>query len=112
MSDCLFCKIAAGEIPAEIVYEDDDVIAFNDISPQAPVHILLVPKKHIASTEYLDESNTDLIGKLVLAASKKAKKLNLDGYRLVMNCNEIAGQSVFHIHCHLLAGRPMLWPPG
>jgi len=112
MSDCLFCKISAGEIPAKIVYEDNDVIAFNDITPQAPVHILFIPKKHIASTEYIDETNIDLIGRLVLAASKKAKDLNLDGYRLVMNCNEIAGQSVFHIHCHLLAGRPMLWPPG
>ncbi|HJY63163.1 MAG TPA: histidine triad nucleotide-binding protein [Ignavibacteria bacterium] len=112
MSDCLFCKIVNRDIPAELVYEDDNIIAFNDINPQAPVHILFIPKIHIASTEFIDDSNFDITGKIVLAASKTARKMNLEGYRLVMNCNEIAGQSVFHIHCHMLAGRPMLWPPG
>ena len=112
MSECLFCKIASGEIPAEFVYEDDSIVAFNDISPQAPVHILFIPKKHIISAEQIDESNSDIAGKLILAASKKAKEMGLDGYRLVINTNEIAGQSVFHLHCHLLAGRSMLWPPG
>ncbi len=112
MNDCIFCKIVNRQIPSEVVYEDDEVSAFNDISPQAPVHILFIPKKHIISTEHLDDSNYDIAGKLVLAASKKAKELKLEGYRLVMNCNEIAGQSVFHLHCHLLAGRPMSWPPG
>jgi histidine triad (HIT) family protein len=112
MDECLFCRIGNGTIKTEFVYEDDEIAAFNDISPQAPVHILLIPKKHIASTEFLDESNYDITGKLVFAASKVAKKLELEGYRLVINCNEIAGQSVFHIHCHLLAGRPMRWPPG
>lgn len=112
MNECLFCKIVKKEIPSSVVYEDDEIFAFNDIAPQAPVHILFVPKEHISSTEYLDDSNYNISGKLILAASKIAKQMKLDGYRLVINCNEIAGQSVFHIHCHLLAGRPMLWPPG
>jgi len=112
MEDCIFCKIASGKIPAKIVYEDDEITAFNDITPQAPVHILFIPKAHIASTEHLNDENYDIAGKLIYAASKTAKEMNLEGYRLVLNCNEIAGQSVFHIHCHLLAGREMLWPPG
>ena len=112
MQDCLFCRIANKDIPAEIVWEDDDVAAFNDIAPQAPVHILFIPKQHISSTEQLDDTNYSIAGKLLLAAAKKAKEMNLEGYRLVLNCNEIAGQSVFHLHCHLLAGRPMKWPPG
>jgi histidine triad (HIT) family protein len=112
MSDCLFCKIAGKEIPSSAVYEDDEVFAFNDINPQAPVHILIVPKEHIATTEDLNESNSAIVGRLALTASKIAKDLKLEGYRLVINCNEIAGQSVFHIHCHLLGGRPMGWPPG
>ena len=112
MKDCIFCKIASGEIKTVLVYEDEDIAAFNDISPQAPAHILFIPKKHIESTEHLDETNYIITGKLIFAASKVAKKLGLDGYRLVLNCNEIAGQSVFHIHCHMLGGRPMRWPPG
>lgn len=112
MEDCIFCKIASRQIPSKIVYEDDDVLAFHDVSPQAPTHILLIPKKHIASTEELDEMNYDISGKLVLAASKIGKQLGLEGYRLVINCNEIAGQSVFHLHVHLLGGRAMHWPPG
>jgi histidine triad (HIT) family protein len=112
MEDCLFCKIIKKEIPSGTVYEDDDVYAFNDINPQAPVHILIVPKEHIATTEDLDEKNSAVIGRLALTASKIAKDKKLEGYRLVINCNEIAGQSVFHIHCHLLGGRAMGWPPG
>ncbi len=112
MEDCLFCKIASGEIPSSVVYEDDEVFAFKDIDPKAPVHILVIPKTHIASTEHIDDTNYAITGKLILAASKIAKDMELEGYRLVMNCNEIAGQSVFHIHCHLLGGRPMSWPPG
>lgn len=112
MSDCLFCKIASGEIPAKKAYEDNEIFAFHDISPQAPTHILIVPKKHISSTDELDYNNIDIAGKVILAASRIAKELKLDGYRLVLNCNEIAGQSVFHLHCHLLGGRQMHWPPG
>jgi len=112
MEDCLFCKIINKEIPASIIYETDDVTAFNDIAPQAPTHILIVPKQHIKSTEYITEQNSGIAGRLVAAASKIAKDLNLEGYRLVFNCNEIAGQTVFHLHCHLLGGRAMKWPPG
>jgi histidine triad (HIT) family protein len=109
---CLFCKITNREIPASIVYEDEEILAFNDISPQAPVHILIIPKQHITTTEEINQDNFHIAGLIILRASEIAKNMQLDGYRLVMNCNEIAGQSVFHIHCHLLAGRPMLWPPG
>ncbi len=112
MDSCLFCKIINRKIPADIVFEDDEVLAFNDISPQAPSHLLIIPKVHVSTLEEIDESNSALVGKLIHAASKIAKDLKLDGYRLVLNCNEIAGQSVFHIHCHLLGGRPMEWPPG
>jgi histidine triad (HIT) family protein len=112
MEDCLFCKIINKEIPASIIYENDDVTAFNDIAPKAPTHILIVPKQHIKSTEYITEENSGIAGMLVAAASKIARDLNLKGYRLVFNCNEIAGQTVFHLHCHLLGGRAMKWPPG
>ena len=112
MKDCLFCKIAAKEIPAKIVFENDAVVAFHDINPQAPAHIIIIPKTHIETLEKIDKSNYDEVGMLILAASKIAKDLKLEGYRLVINCNEIAGQSVFHIHCHLLGGRLMHWPPG
>lgn len=112
MEDCLFCRIARKQIPSTIVYEDEKYVAFHDISPQAPVHILIIPKQHIRSTEELDTANSHVPGEMVLLASRIAKEKKLDGYRLVFNCNEIAGQSVFHIHCHLLAGRPMNWPPG
>ena len=100
MEDCLFCKIIKKEIPSGVVYEDDGVFAFNDINPQAPVHILIVPKEHIATTEDLNENNSEVIGRLALTASKIAKDMKLEGYRLVINCNEIAGQSVFHLHWH------------
>lgn len=112
MENCLFCKIINKQIPATVVYETDNIIAFNDISPQAPVHVVIIPKQHIVSVEYIDESNSNTAGEMILAASKIAKDLKLNGYRLVFNTNEIAGQSVFHIHCHLLGGREMKWPPG
>lgn len=114
MSDCLFCKIIAGEIPADKVYEDEDVFAFRDINPVAPLHVLVIPKKHIAMMNHLDDEDAELIGKLTLTAKKIATQEGYadEGYRTVMNCGEKAGQSVFHIHLHLLAGRDLLWPPG
>jgi len=110
--NCIFCKIIKGGIPSTKVYETEDVLAFNDISPGAPLHIIIVPKNHIGTLEEIDEQNYDITGKLILAAAKIARQKKLAGYRLVMNCNEIAGQTIFHIHCHLLAGRQMSWPPG
>ncbi|MCU7916194.1 MAG: histidine triad nucleotide-binding protein [Candidatus Thiodiazotropha sp. (ex Gloverina cf. vestifex)] len=114
MSDCLFCKFVSGEIKPDTVYEDDDVLAFRDINPQAPTHILVVPKHHIATLDDLQLKDDALIGKLYLAAQKIAKQEGIDeaGYRTVINCNEQAGQTVFHIHLHLLGGRSMTWPPG
>ena len=114
MSDCLFCKIAAGEIPSKMVYSDDELYAFEDINPQAPVHILIVPRKHIPTLNEIQKEDTGLMGKVVLLASKLAAEKGLDkkGYRLNANCLESAGQSVFHIHFHLLGGRPFGWPPG
>ncbi len=112
MDNCLFCKIVRKEIPSEIVFENDEIIAFKDISPQAPVHFLIIPKLHISSPIDIEASNSNSAGKLIAAAAEIAKKMKLDGYRLVFNCNEIAGQTVFHLHCHLLAGRVMNWPPG
>ncbi len=114
MSDCLFCKIINKKIPANIVFENKDVLAFNDVNPQAPFHVLIIPKKHIATINNLDESNSDVIAKMYLAAKDIAKQNNFaeEGYRVVMNCNKIAGQTVFHIHLHLLAKRILTWPPG
>jgi len=111
---CLFCRIASGEIPASKVYEDTDVLAFNDINPQAPLHVLVIPKQHIATTNDLTEADEALVGKLVrTAAALAAQKGYADrGYRAVFNCNAEAGQTVFHIHLHLLAGRSLGWPPG
>lgn len=112
--DCLFCKIINGDIPASIIYQDEDVMAFNDINPQAPSHKLIVPRKHIATINDLSVQDHALLGKMTLAAKHLAKELNIDqeGYRLVLNCNAGAGQTVFHIHMHLLGGRPLSWPPG
>lgn len=112
--DCLFCKIATGEIPAKIAYRDDMIVAFDDINPQAPTHKIIIPQKHIATLNDLHDGDSELIGQMVQAATQLAKQLNLakDGYRIVMNCNEHGGQSVFHIHLHLLGGRRMTWPPG
>jgi histidine triad (HIT) family protein len=114
MSDCLFCKFVNGEIKPNTVYEDESVLAFRDINPQAPTHILVIPKQHISTLNDLDASHEALMGKLYLVAQKVAKAEGIDeaGYRTVMNCNEQAGQSVFHIHLHLLGGRDMRWPPG
>ena len=114
MSDCLFCKIRDGGIPCDIVYEDDDVLAFNDVNPQAPVHMLIIPKKHISTVNDIEAGDELVMGKLFSAAKKIAEQEGIsdDGYRMVTNCNEKAGQTVFHIHMHLLAGRRMTWPPG
>lgn len=114
MSDCLFCKMVAGEIQPDIVYEDDHVLAFRDVNPQAPLHVLVIPKTHIATTNDLDEDNADVVGRLYLAAKHIAAEEGVaePGYRMVMNCNPGAGQSVYHIHLHVLGGRPMSWPPG
>lgn len=111
---CLFCKLAKGEINSDIVFEDNDVIAFRDINPQAPHHILVIPRRHIATVNDASPEDAALIGKLTLTAQRVAKDLDFaeDGYRLVMNCNSHGGQTVFHLHLHLLAGRPMHWPPG
>jgi histidine triad (HIT) family protein len=114
MTDCLFCKIRDREIPAEIVYEDDAVLAFNDVNPQAPVHVLIIPKKHISTVNDMTAGDSAGIGQLYLAAKAIAAKSGIDedGYRLVVNCNPMAGQTVYHIHLHLLGGRRMTWPPG
>ena len=111
---CLFCKIINKEIPATIVYEDDSIIAFEDLNPQAPIHVLVIPRKHISTSLDITNEDNELIGKMYQAASSIAKERNVadSGFRLVMNCNKDAGQTVFHIHLHLLAGRPMNWPPG
>ncbi len=114
MSNCLFCRIAAGEIPAKLAYEDDDVVAFHDINPQAPLHVLIIPRQHIATINDLTADNAELVGKLFLAAKKIAADAGYaeNGYRVTMNCGADAGQTVFHIHLHLLAGRVLEWPPG
>jgi histidine triad (HIT) family protein len=114
MSDCLFCKIAAGEIPSKEVYSDEEFYAFEDIHPQAPTHVLIVPKKHFSTLNDIGDGDAPLMGKLVVLASRIARERGLDtkGYRLNANCLESAGQSVFHIHFHLLGGRPFGWPPG
>jgi len=112
-ADCLFCKIAAKKIPSKIVYEDDEVFAFEDIDPQAPTHILICPRKHLASLNEAGSEDQALLGKLQLIAARLARKLNLlAGYRTVLNNGEGAGQSVFHLHLHLLGGRAFRWPPG
>lgn len=112
--DCLFCKLVARDIPADIVFEDEDVIAFRDIAPQAPTHILIIPKRHISTLNDLTEEDCALVGRLQFTAQKIAKEVGIaeDGYRVVMNCNEDGGQTVYHIHMHLLGGRSMTWPPG
>ena len=114
MTDCIFCKIAAGDIPATKVYEDDAVVAFRDLSPQAPTHVLVIPRKHVATTNDIEPADAELIGKMYLAAKEVAKTDGIEqrGYRTVMNCNAEAGQSVFHIHLHVLGGRARTWPPG
>ncbi len=114
MSDTLFAKIIRREIPADIVHEDDEVMGFRDVNPQAPHHVLFIPKRPIATLNDLEDSDAELIGKLVLAATRYARDQGFDedGYRCVINCNRDGGQSVYHIHLHLLGGRRMEWPPG
>jgi len=112
MSDCLFCKIAAGEIPSKKVYEDELCYAFYDIDPQAPVHFLVIPKEHIQSVSQVDETNAATVGHIFQVIAKVAKDLGLESYRVVSNIGAQAGQSVLHLHFHVLSGRDMTWPPG
>jgi histidine triad (HIT) family protein len=111
--DCLFCKIINNEIPAQIIYEDDQVIAFNDISPQAPTHALIIPRKHIATLNDIEAGDEALVGHMIKTAAVIAEDMGFakDGYRTVFNCNSHGGQTVYHIHLHLLGGKPMGWPP-
>lgn len=112
MTDCLFCKMVAGDIKPDVVFEDDEILAFRDINPQATVHFLIIPKRHISTLNDLDD--TRLGGQILLAAIELAKREGLaeDGYRTVFNCNKNGGQAVYHLHLHLLGGRQMGWPPG
>jgi histidine triad (HIT) family protein len=114
MSDCLFCKISEGKIPAKVVHQDSLCLAFEDLRPQAPTHVLFIPRKHIATVNDVAPEDRELVGHLYTAAAKLAAEKGHaeNGYRLVMNCNRDAGQTVFHIHLHLLAGRALSWPPG
>ena len=112
MKDCLFCKIAAGEIPSKTVYADERVYAFHDIAPKAPTHVLVIPRKHIARLADAGEADRELVGEVVARAAAIARDLGLEHYRLVANNGEGAGQTVFHLHFHLLGGRTMTWPPG
>ncbi len=114
MSDCLFCRIIAGDIPGAIVYQDDEMMAFKDINPQAPLHVLIVPRRHIASLNDLTPADDGLVGAMVRRAGALAREHGYHerGYRTVFNTNREAGQTVFHIHLHLLAGRGLTWPPG
>jgi histidine triad (HIT) family protein len=112
--DCLFCKIAAGQIPAKKVYEDDRLVAFRDINPQAPVHVLIIPRKHVASLNAITAEDESLMGALTLAAQKIARDEGVadGGWRAVLNTGKDGGQTVFHVHLHVLGGRPLGWPPG
>ncbi len=113
MTDCIFCKIAKKEIDSELLYEDDLVVAFKDLSPQAPVHILIIPKEHIASADDINEENSHIVARIFEVISQLAKELGLeDGYRIVNNCGEDGGQTVDHIHFHMLGKRKLNWPPG
>ncbi|MCI5689349.1 MAG: histidine triad nucleotide-binding protein [Clostridiales bacterium] len=112
MSDCLFCKIAGGEIPSKKVYEDDQVYAFYDIDPQAPTHFLVIPKEHIASCWAVTAENAGVVAHCFEVIAKVTKELGIEEFRVVSNCGASAGQSVFHLHFHVLAGRDMTWPPG
>lgn len=114
MTDCLFCKIATKQIPAKIVYEDEKVVAFRDINPQAPVHLLVIPKQHLTTLNDVQAEHAALVGYMIVSAQRLAEAEGIadSGYRLVMNCNSDGGQTVYHIHLHLLGGRSMHWPPG
>lgn len=114
MTECLFCKIASGVIPGDIVYQDDEVVAFRDINPQAPVHILIIPREHISTVASLEDRQAEIVGRLFCKARDIARTEGIEagGYRLVVNNGAGAGQTVFHIHLHLLGGRTFHWPPG
>lgn len=114
MSDCLFCRMVSGELQPDVVYETDDLLAFRDINPQAPLHVLVIPKKHIATINDIESGDEALIGKLYRGAAAVAAQEGLSerGYRTIMNCNADAGQEVFHLHLHVLGGRRLRWPPG
>ena len=113
MSECVFCKIVAGKIPSRKVFENERILAFEDINPQAPTHILIVPKKHLAGLKEAQAGDAEIIGRCHLAAAQIARQRNIEqGYRTVLNVGPGAGQSVFHLHVHLLGGRPLAWPPG
>ena len=114
MTDCLFSKIVAGDIPADIVYRDDELVAFRDIDPKAPTHVLIIPRRHIATLNELTPDDAALVGRMYLAAQRIAYDEGIAeaGYRTLFNCNRAGGQAVYHIHLHLLGGRQMLWPPG
>lgn len=114
MTDCLFCRIVEGDIPADIVFESETALAFRDINPKAPTHVLIIPRRHVSTINDIEPGDEALVGSLFSAARRIAADEGLaeDGYRAVMNCNEAGGQSVFHIHLHLLGGRQLNWPPG
>lgn len=113
MTDCIFCRIAAGEIPASVVEADDHLVAFHDLAPKAPVHVLIIPRRHIVSLADVGAEDHDLLGRLFAAPARLARQLGLDdGFRVVANSGARAGQSVFHLHVHLLGGRDLGWPPG
>lgn len=114
MSECLFCKIAGGEIPSDLIYQDEEMVAFHDINPQAPVHVLVIPRRHIATLLDATPKDSALLGRLQTTAIELARSLGLsdDGFRLVTNCLDGGGQAVYHLHLHLLGGRQMNWPPG
>lgn len=111
-NNCLFCKIINGDIPADKLHEDEDILAFWDISPQAPKHFLVIPKKHISGPDDITPSDHELIGKIISTGARLAQENNIPQFRLVMNNGEEAGQTVFHLHMHILGGRPLNWPPG
>lgn len=112
--DCIFCKIVKGEIPSSKVYENDEILVFNDLNPQAPIHFLVIPKKHIESCNYITEENKDIVGKIFLKIKELSKEMGFfeSGYRIINNCNEDGQQTVKHLHFHVLAKRKMTWPPG
>ncbi len=114
MDDCLFCRIAAGAIPCDLVHEDDEFMAFNDINPQAPTHVLVIPRNHVTALTEIGDDDADMMGRLAVTAAKVARRLGLDehGYRWVVNCGEDGCQTVPHLHLHLLGGRALGWPPG
>lgn len=114
MTDCLFCKMAEGSLETEVVYEDEFILAFRDINPQAPTHVLVIPRRHISTLNEINQDDAELLGRMMVAARVVAEQEGVAerGYRTVINCNAEAGQSVYHVHLHVLGGRPMHWPPG